>query len=207
MTPKEKEYKRIVNSFDLFNVPELERAEILEALDDERWDWYEDCDGCTGVDEDGWPTKYYPPCVRHDYDCWFGHNVHKSTSRFTRLNKIYRMKPWKYRARHIGVYVAWYVWFKWRNMIWGAPGNRKREERQHCKNWKYFVDTQTCDLKKEFKKLSISLGVDIKVAEEVFIKNCIQGWAIVERLAICQKCNLSRDCRLLKKWQGKLKKK
>ncbi len=203
-TTKKRERKRIIDSFDLFDVPEIEQAEILEALNDKRWDWYKDCDGCTAVDEDGWLTKYYPPCVRHDYDCWFGHNVHTSTKRFTRLNKIYGMKTWKYRGRHIGVYVAWYAWFKWRNMIWGAPGNRNAEQ---CKNWKFFIDTETEDLKKEFQKLSITLGVSVKEAEKIFIKNLLQSWALIERLAVCQKCNLHHNCKVLKIWQERLKKK
>ena len=57
------EYKRIIESFDLLNVPAGVRVLVREALDSPRWDWFKDCDGCTGVSEMYWPTIYFPPWV------------------------------------------------------------------------------------------------------------------------------------------------
>jgi hypothetical protein len=125
--PSEKwgEYKRIVWSFRLFDISSNDQAEILECLHDEiSWDWYADCDGCTCVSEPGWPSKYFPPCVRHDYDWHRGAGGWESNARFRRLNLAYHMEGWRANARWIGVTAAWYSWFKWRDLIFGAPSSR-----------------------------------------------------------------------------------
>ena len=66
---RETERRRIIESFDVLNVPEGIQALIREALDSDKWDWFRDCDGCTAVSEIYWPTIYFPPCLRHDFDC------------------------------------------------------------------------------------------------------------------------------------------
>ena len=62
------EYRRIIESFDVLSVPADIQTLIREALDSDKWDWFEDCDGCTGVSDVYWPTIYFPPCLRHDFD-------------------------------------------------------------------------------------------------------------------------------------------
>ncbi|MEI8352114.1 MAG: hypothetical protein WCG36_07365, partial [bacterium] len=56
------EYHRIIESFDVLNVPRDIQALVREALDSKSWDWFQNCDGCTCVSEMYWPTKYFPPC-------------------------------------------------------------------------------------------------------------------------------------------------
>ena len=77
------ERHRIVESFDVFSVPAGIQAEIREALDSAAWDWFRDCDGYTCVSEIYWPTKYFPPCLRHDFDCATGHNGMGASRRLT----------------------------------------------------------------------------------------------------------------------------
>ena len=48
---RERERNRVIESFDVFSVPEDIQALIREALDSAHWDWFRDCDGCTGVSE------------------------------------------------------------------------------------------------------------------------------------------------------------
>jgi hypothetical protein len=108
------EYRRIVQSLDFFGLPPWARHDIMEAVHDEKaWDWYTDCDGCTAVSEPGWPSKYFPPCVRHDYDWQTGRGGWESNARFRRLNKLYHMDGWRANLRWFGVSVAWYGWYKW----------------------------------------------------------------------------------------------
>ena len=120
------EYHRIVASFDLFEVPENDRSVILTCLHDEiKWDWWTDCDGCTAVSEPGWPSKFFPPCVRHDYDWQTGHGGWESNKRFRRLNMTYHMERWRANARWLGVTIAWYGAYKWRDLIFGPPASRR----------------------------------------------------------------------------------
>ena len=62
------EYHRIIESFEVLSVPRDIQILVREALDSKHWDWFTDCDGCTCVSEMYWPTIYFPPCLRHDYD-------------------------------------------------------------------------------------------------------------------------------------------
>lgn len=111
---RDAEYLRITRSFDVFSVPDGVAREILEALHSPKWDWYRDCDGCTCVTEVFWPTKYFPPCVRHDYDCRMGVPGTESSARFFRIQRAYGMSATRAGLRTAGVFVAWYAWFKWR---------------------------------------------------------------------------------------------
>ena len=110
------ERRRVVASFKVFNVPPEEQAEILEAIDSPAWDWFADCDGCTCVSESYWPTKFFPPCMRHDFDWFVGHPVWESNRRFYRLSRRYRMTRMRAGWRFVGVTLGWYGFFKWRRM-------------------------------------------------------------------------------------------
>ena len=64
------EYTRMLLMLALYD-PEKDIAhKIKEAYDSNEWDW-RTCDGCTASSELHSPTgTRFPPCVRHDYDCW-----------------------------------------------------------------------------------------------------------------------------------------
>ena len=113
---KERERARIVESFDVFGLGERERGEILEALDSPKWDWYRDCDGCTLVSEVYWPNKYFPPCLRHDFDFLTGKDGMAANARFYRIMRAYGMTRARAAVRWLGVTLGWFGWFKWRNM-------------------------------------------------------------------------------------------
>jgi len=110
------ERERILASFPLFGVPPDEQAEILEALDSPKWDWFKDCDGCTAVSEVYWPTIYFPPCLRHDFDWFTGNGGWESNVRFFRIQRAYGMSSVRAGIRFAGVTVAWYSWRKWTDM-------------------------------------------------------------------------------------------
>ena len=114
---KEQERTRIVESFGVFGLGERERSEILEALDSDKWDWYEECDGCTLVSEVYWPNKYFPPCLRHDFDFLTSGEGMVANARFYRIMRAYGMTRARSAVRWLGVTAAWFAWFKWRNAI------------------------------------------------------------------------------------------
>ena len=108
------EYQRIIQSFELLNIPFSVRALVREAVDSPEWDWFKDCDGCTGVSEMYWPTKYFPPCLRHDFDWQTGRGGWRSNVRFYRIQRAYGVSAIQAGVRAAGVTAAWYAWFKWR---------------------------------------------------------------------------------------------
>ena len=108
------EYKRIIESFDLLNVPADVRVLVREALDSKKWDWFKDCDGCTGVSEAYWPTIYFPPCLRHDFDWATGNGGWDANVRFYRIQCAYGMGAVRAGMRFLGVTISWFAWFKWR---------------------------------------------------------------------------------------------
>jgi hypothetical protein len=110
---RESERARIVKSFDVFDVTDEHRALILEALDSPEWDWFEDCDGCTTVSELHWPTKYFPPCLRHDFDCATGRNGWQASARFYMIQRVYGVPVWRASLRAAGVTAFWYGWGRW----------------------------------------------------------------------------------------------
>ena len=110
---RQREYRRIIDSFEVLDIPEDMRVEIREALDSDKWDWFRDCDGCTCVSEVYWPTIYFPPCLRHDFDCATGHNGMQTSLRFYRIQRAYGVDPVRSGIRAAGVTVAWYAWLKW----------------------------------------------------------------------------------------------
>ena len=114
---RDEERVRIVESFGVFGLGEIERTEILEALDSSLWDWYTDCDGCTLVSECYWPNKYFPPCLRHDFDFMSSNDGGAANARFYRLQRAYGMGRFRASIRWIGVTTAWFGWYKWRNLI------------------------------------------------------------------------------------------
>ncbi|MDP6629975.1 MAG: hypothetical protein QGH29_03215 [Kiritimatiellia bacterium] len=107
------EYRRILKSFDVFDVPAELQELILEALNSESWDWFEDCDGCTCVSEMHWPTKYFPPCVRHDFDWIRGQGDLAASKRFYALQRAYGVPIWRASLRASAVTVFWYAWARW----------------------------------------------------------------------------------------------
>lgn len=119
------ERRRIVDSFNVLNIGAREQLEVLEALDSPKWDWLTDCDGCSAVSEVYWPNKYYPPCVRHDYDFLTSANGMESNARFYRLQRAYGMTKARAAVRWLGVTVGWFGWYKWRNMMTAKKGVSK----------------------------------------------------------------------------------
>ena len=107
------EHRRIIESFDVLNVPADIQALIREALDSAKWDWFRDCDGCTAVSEIYWPTTYFPPCLRHDFDWQTGNGGWASNVRFYRIQRAYGVSALRSGIRAAGVTVAWFAWFKW----------------------------------------------------------------------------------------------
>ena len=107
------EHRRIIESFDVLDVPKDVQDLIVEALDSEQWDWFKDCDGCTCVSEVYWPTKYFPPCLRHDFDWRTGRGGWEANVRFYRIQRVYGVDPIRAGGRFVGVTAAWYSWFKW----------------------------------------------------------------------------------------------
>ena len=113
LVTRESERARIEKSFDVFGLSAEHRALIIEALDSEKWDWFLDCDGCTCVSELHWPTKYFPPCLRHDFDCAAGRNGWQASVRFYHIQRAYGVSAIRSGLRSVGVTVAWYAWMKW----------------------------------------------------------------------------------------------
>jgi len=108
------EYRRIVKSFDVFELsPEL-RSLIMEAIESKAWNWFEQCDGCTCVSELHWPTKYFPPCLRHDFDWIRGKGDWKASKRFYRLQRAYGVPVWRAALRAGAVTAVWYSWSQWK---------------------------------------------------------------------------------------------
>jgi hypothetical protein len=110
------ELDRILMSFDVLAVPKDIRVLILEALNSDKWDWFTDCDGCTGVSEVYWPTIYFPPCLRHDFDCTPGVSTPRwvANARFYRIQRAYGVSAVRSGLRWLGVTVAWYACLKWK---------------------------------------------------------------------------------------------
>ena len=117
---RESERARIEKSFKVFNVSEEQQALIREALDSDAWDWFEDCDGCTGVSDLYWPTRYFPPCLRHDFDFVTGNGGLTGSRIFYDLQRAYGMPKWRSGLRTGAVTVYWYAWAKWR--YWSNNG-------------------------------------------------------------------------------------
>ena len=110
---RQSERARIEKSFDVFGLSAEHRALIGDALDSDAWDWFEDCDGCTCVSELHWPTKYFPPCLRHDFDWMRGQGGWAASSRFYELQRAYGVPMWRSLLRATAVTFAWYGWSKW----------------------------------------------------------------------------------------------
>ena len=117
------ERARIEKSLEVFGLSTKHRGLILEALDSGEWDWFRDCDGCTAVSELHWPTKYFPPCLRHDFDWTRGRGDIEASRRFYRLQRAYGVPVWRSALRAVAVTVVWYGWGKWR-----ASGRRARAQ-------------------------------------------------------------------------------
>ena len=114
-TSRTRERQRIEDSFLVYEVGEEAQGWIREALDSSAWDWFVDCDGCTCVSELHWPTKYFPPCVRHDFDWSRGRGDWIARQRFYRLQRVYGVPVWRSALRAGAVTLVWYGLAKWGN--------------------------------------------------------------------------------------------
>ncbi|MDD5707926.1 MAG: hypothetical protein PHR35_18565 [Kiritimatiellae bacterium] len=65
----------------------------------------------------GWPTIYFPPCLRHDFDCLRGQGGWDACLRFYRLQRAYGVESFRSGIRTAAVTLAWYGWMKWRNKV------------------------------------------------------------------------------------------
>jgi len=110
---RESERRRIEKSFYVFGLSEAHQALILEALNSDAWDWFEDCDGCTGVSQLHWPTKYFPPCLRHDFDWGTGNGGLAGSKIFYDLQRAYGVPKWRSSLRAGVVAAVWYAWRRW----------------------------------------------------------------------------------------------
>ena len=113
---RETERRRILDSFDVLDIPAGLREQVAEALDSKAWDWFEECDGCTAVSEIYWPTIYFPPCLRHDFDCVRGQGGWEASKRFYQLQRAYGVERVRSGIRAGAVTLAWYAWLKWRKL-------------------------------------------------------------------------------------------
>jgi len=111
---KESERLRIEKSFDVFGLDPRQRGLILEALDSGAWDWFRDCDGCTAVSELHWPTKYFPPCLRHDFDWATGNGGLTGSKIFYDLQCAYGVPKWRSGLRAAAVTAVWYALKRWK---------------------------------------------------------------------------------------------
>ena len=115
MTPTPlSEYRRILKSLDVFELSIEQRELILEALDSREWDWFKDRDGCTAVSELHWPTKYFPPCLRHDFDWIRGKGDIIASRRFYNIQRAYGVSRWRAGIRAGAVTIFWYAVGRWR---------------------------------------------------------------------------------------------
>ena len=68
------------------------------------------------VSEVYWPNRFFPPCLRHDFDFLTSGNGMTSNARFYRLQRAYGMTRVRAAVRWLGVTAGWFGWFKWRNL-------------------------------------------------------------------------------------------
>lgn len=113
--------RKIIESFELYNVPEILQNVILEALNSSEWDWFHDCDGCTMV-ADYWPSKFHPACLVHDFYWVTGRGGKEADLIFKEIMKAYALPPSLYIRRYIGVRVGWFAFYKWKHLV---KGNKK----------------------------------------------------------------------------------
>jgi hypothetical protein len=108
---KNREEKRILDSFGVYDVPDDYKILIQNAINSEEWDWFKDCDGCS-LTWNYWPTKFSPPCLVHDYHWRTGRGGYWSDKIFLELMKIYSIPRWQRTFRFSLVRVGWFLYFK-----------------------------------------------------------------------------------------------
>lgn len=118
-TTKEKELRRIRLSYTCFDIPLWLREKLEEAVSstNSKWDWYKDCDGCTCVSEMYWRSKYFPPCLLHDFQWATGDGGWSSNRDFYRSQQCYGMSRLVSGIRWLGVTIAWYAFSKWWKLL------------------------------------------------------------------------------------------
>ena len=112
------ERNRIIKSFDVYDVPDIYRDLIKLAIESNHWDWFNDMDGCSFV-PDYWKTKFYPPCLVHDYHWRTGRGGYWSDRIFLELMEIYSLPKWQRNLRFVMVRVGWFGFYKWKHKMKG----------------------------------------------------------------------------------------
>lgn len=108
------ERQRILNSFDVYDVPDQFKELIEKALNSTDWDWFNDMDGCTFV-PNYWKTKFHPACLVHDYYWRTGRGGYWSDRIFLELMRIYSLPKWQRTFRFVAVRVGWLSFYKWKH--------------------------------------------------------------------------------------------
>ena len=86
-------------------------SEILdEAVTSELWNWKEEYDGCTAVQD---PFHPYPPCFIHDFMFRTGRGGKDSAKIFKHTQIIFGAKKINATMRAFATSVAWVVYYKW----------------------------------------------------------------------------------------------
>ena len=122
------EYARMLLALALYDPSDEIKHDIKEAYDAKDWRW-QDCDGCTGVSELHSPIGMrFPPCVRHDYDCWRSYQAKtikeadkirlEGDKRFYRTQRAFGVSRTRATGRVAGVRTAWCLWYRW---LWTPP--------------------------------------------------------------------------------------
>lgn len=126
---RQQEKQRILESFEVYEVPDYVQYVIIEAIDSQDWNWIE-MDGCTAV-PDYWPTRYNPACLVHDFMWATGRGGAKSDYIFKRLSMIYGMPSGQSTRRYIGVRIFWFLAYKWKHLF---NGNKRpiTAKQQYC---------------------------------------------------------------------------
>lgn len=126
---KEKdEYVRMELMLVFYRPPRRIAQAIKEAYDSKEWDW-KLSDGCTMSTElHAPPGVRFPPCVRHDYDCWRATQVKTLAEadkiRYEGDKLLYcasRAFGSSFRAafrRFYGPRLYWLLWGRW---FWMPP--------------------------------------------------------------------------------------
>ncbi len=114
MNVKEQERQRIIDSFDVYDVPLYFRELTIQALNSTDWDWFNEMDGCSCA-PNYWPTRFNPPCLVHDYLWRTGRGGIISDKIFLKHMKIYSMPKFQRVFRFVAVRVGWLLFYKWKH--------------------------------------------------------------------------------------------
>lgn len=91
-TVQEREISRIRAGFNYNNIDKKFQDLVLEVIYSDEWNWWEDMDGCTKVNDLS-PTRYAEPCLVHDWFWRTGRGGIVSDKIFRKLMIQYRELP------------------------------------------------------------------------------------------------------------------